>query len=134
MGIDYYSCDICGCTFPDCGDFAVCVKHHHIGPCHLPFGWDDEDNRTDDGELNAELCPVCKAGGTELERLRIEVAKLRDELAVEKARPRLSAEAIETIIDAIRERWLGMSLADPDHNAVRMAALDRARAELEGLG
>ena len=29
MGVDFYACDECGETFPDCGDYVWCDCGHH---------------------------------------------------------------------------------------------------------
>lgn len=93
MGVDFYPCDKCGETFPDCGEYDHCEKGHRLcSDCmpDVPHEWDvDEDDenrdailarRTSDGELTCAECPVCKGGGTETERLSAENARLRDAL------------------------------------------------------
>ena len=72
MGVDYYVCDHCRETFPDCGRYDSFEAGHmicdrctrHVVPW-TPAGEDDDsDGTTDDGELLSSRCPVCVGGGT----------------------------------------------------------------------
>lgn len=74
MGVDWYSCDKCGESYPDCGDHACCEAGHGLCGCCMP---DDSYELTaeNDGELPKAHCPVCSAGGTTEEIYR---AALRD--------------------------------------------------------
>lgn len=75
MGVDYYACEHCGETFPDCGEYMRCERGHMIGPCCFHLLGDCEDDKfVDDSDygcdtIKEEFCPVCKAGGTTEQRL-----------------------------------------------------------------
>ena len=80
MGVDYYSCDNCGETFPDCGIYIHCENGHRIGPCCFPkvngryTGRWPEDQTTEDAPdygtaVMENRCPVCAKGGNETQRL-----------------------------------------------------------------
>ena len=51
MGVDWLSCDNCGDTFPDCGDFVSCH-------CDCSSRWCDERCAEGHGHVRA----TCKAG------------------------------------------------------------------------
>jgi len=73
MGVDYYVCDNCGETFPDCGDYRQCENGHYIGPCCFPkrSGFPEEQmTESDDyGDcVKTEYCPVCAKGGDDREQ------------------------------------------------------------------
>lgn len=75
MGVVHYTCAKCQDTYPDCGPNIRCENSHGLcGNCMPEAMEEDEDgNRPDenaDGELLASHCPVCQAGGTELEKLQ----------------------------------------------------------------
>ncbi len=94
MGVDWYPCDKCGETFPDCGHHDRCVKEHrlceHCMP-DIPHEWDvdaEDENRAeilskrdDEGSLLCSVCPVCLSGGTEEEKLREENKRLKARIA-----------------------------------------------------
>ena len=72
MGVDYYVCDHCGKTFPDCMGYDRCEAGHricdkctrHILPREHGDDTDKYDGLTEDGELPSVRCPVCILGGT----------------------------------------------------------------------
>ena len=72
MGVDYYACDKCSDTYPDCGPTWRCEKGHSIGPCCLSDSQEYPENNR--GELLASACPCCQVGGTELAQSRAQVA------------------------------------------------------------
>lgn len=93
MGVDYYACDHCGETFPDCGTYIHCEHGHMIGPCCFPhheargarriaLEWPEDQmvDTNDYGDAVKEaFCPVCKAGGSteqQLEKAKQEIARL----------------------------------------------------------
>lgn len=91
MGVDFYSCDNCGETFPDCGTYIHCEHGHRIGPCCFPLVeghkwhrtdyWPDEQTvETDDygTAVMEKFCPVCAKGGNESQRLAKAVDLLRE--------------------------------------------------------
>ena len=66
MGVDYYICQHCNETFPDCGPHGNCGKAHFLcGSCmdKLP-----EYEENDYGEIPMSVCPVCIAGGNIYQR------------------------------------------------------------------
>lgn len=81
MGVDYYTCENCGETFPDCGTYAKCEHGHHIGPCCFPKvhgkylrAWPEDqtiEDHPDYGHCVKEAhCPVCAKGGNDAQKLR----------------------------------------------------------------
>lgn len=72
MGVDFYTCQNCGETYPDCGPTAGCEKGHYLGPCCFPnhaHYW-PEEQENEDGEVLEEFCPVCQDGGSTEEKLK----------------------------------------------------------------
>ena len=79
MGVDFITCSKCRDTFPDCGPHDQCEQHSLCPRC-MPFREGavcDDEHHDSDGYLLTEFCPVCKAGGTELERAKADLAALR---------------------------------------------------------
>jgi len=82
MGVDFITCSKCDDTFPDCGPHDGCERHKLCPGC-MPFkdgSQSDDENHDSDGYLLPAFCPVCRDGGTELERLREEAKELRAQM------------------------------------------------------
>jgi len=68
MGVDWYSCEICGDTFPDCGPHEYCGKcESAIGPCCMDeqfkkYGTSEDQDAIDGyGETCLAECDECTA-------------------------------------------------------------------------
>lgn len=60
MGIDYYSCNYCGKTFPDCGHYVYCNddcgRHWCSDSCASEEGRRQIDDDTDPNSYNCNFC------------------------------------------------------------------------------
>lgn len=88
MGVDFYACENCGDTFPDCGTYIHCEHGHRIGPCCFPLAEGKKFQRVDrwPGDQTVEsddystavaeaFCPVCAKGGNDQQKIA-KLAKL----------------------------------------------------------
>jgi hypothetical protein len=118
MGVDFYSCDNCGETFPDCGPHIRCEHGHTIGPCCYPHNEEDwpEGQTTEDEEgsnvVMAAHCPVCARGGSEAQRLdeaQATIARLTAELeAMRKAMLHALSATSAKVAATCTTEWLCM--------------------------
>ena len=61
MGIDYYVCDVCGETFPDCGEYYTCECGRLYCSEECATSDEVEDYPDDvDGDYNFESCKYCR--------------------------------------------------------------------------
>lgn len=87
MGVDFYVCEVCGNTFPDCGDFVSCECGGRFcsNDCaHMDYAvYDDEGEGTeDDGPGTCVLCRGEEATDGELISWLLERCKLTREAAI----------------------------------------------------
>ncbi len=150
MGVDFWTCDKCSETYPDCGDNDRCEKGHGLCPnCmpDVPREWDvDEEDenrvailarRNDDGELICAECPVCKLGGTSEEKLEREVADLRAKLSAAEAQGEAMREALDRIWGSALDIrgscvWCHHRMLHPDARHTDDCPATIARRALEG--
>jgi hypothetical protein len=90
MGVDWYSCETCGETFPDCGDYVWCEcgRHWCSDDCAESDGFrQEEDGYTPKGssyeqETSCNYCRGEEFEDAEVLNLALEIlGKSRDELA-----------------------------------------------------
>jgi hypothetical protein len=63
MGIDYYACNNCGDTFPDCGHYVSCEcgQHWCSYSCAEADGYKYEEYEDEDGDMFEEsTCNFCR--------------------------------------------------------------------------
>lgn len=61
MGVDYYTCNYCGETFPDCGSYVYC------GECYTRWCCDEcaekegfKYNNEEEGDMEYSTCSFCR--------------------------------------------------------------------------
>lgn len=65
MGVDFYACNNCGDTFPDCGDYTSCECGHNwcSDECAEAEGWrQEEEEFTPEGSRWSQetSCSYCR--------------------------------------------------------------------------
>lgn len=115
MGVDFYACEHCGDTFPDCGTYIHCEHGHRIGPCCFPLAEGKKFQRVDHwpGDQTVELddystavaeafCPVCAQGGSDVQRLENAVQLLREWISA-KRDEEYPYHATETFLERVKK-------------------------------
>ena len=90
MGVDFYACDICHDTFPDCGDYVSCEcggKFCSNDCASMDYAVYDDNGECiegEDGEGNCVLCRGEAATDYDLIEFLLEKCSLTREQAVEE--------------------------------------------------
>jgi hypothetical protein len=114
MSVDLYTCEMCG-EVRHADEFSGprCTAHRHdvckncyrtSGFARIPY---DDPRVNGEDEMPPELCPLCAKGGTEVDRLAAENARLREALVTISLSDSTSPHAAAFARAALRDAGTG---------------------------